>query len=236
MNLEALEKIGLNKSEIEVYLTLIRKGSLSVNQIAEESGVHRTNIYSIANKLESMGLVSYFSEGGRRKYSASDPENLLNYLKNSQSLVENLVPDLNKIRKTNKDEISVEIYKGEGGVRSAFNDIIREGKDFLGFGLAGQMRKNVSIYTKQWLRDLRKNKIKSKHLYVEGIIKPADFGEFEVRYLPKEFYSPVVNMIYADKVSISLWEPSFVIILIKSKQVANEYRKYFNLLWGIAKE
>jgi len=33
-----------------------------------------------------------------------------------------------------------------------------------------------------------------------------------------------------------MWEPSVIIILIESKQIASDYKKYFQLLWGIARK
>ncbi len=233
MDIKPLRRIGLSESETKVYLALLRLGKANVTQIAEESGVHRTNIYNILDKLKEMGLVSYFQDDNRMYFKTTDPENLLNYLKESEEAMQDLLPDLKKIRESVTEKVSVEIFRGEKGMKSAFKDIIREKKEVVGFGMAGQLRKYMPIFADQWLRDIKQYKIKNKYIYAEGteIVHP----EFEVKVLSKEFITPVGTQIYGDKILISIWEPTLLAIMIKSKEVADNYRKHFDLLWKIAK-
>ena len=81
MQTSNLQRIGLSEAEANVYLALIKLGRANVTKLAEESGVHRTNIYSILDKLKAMGLVSYFHEDNKMNFKAADPENLLNYIR-----------------------------------------------------------------------------------------------------------------------------------------------------------
>jgi len=57
-----------------------------------------------------------------------------------------------------------------------------------------------------------------------------------VRFLPEKYSNPVSINIYSDKIALILWsreEP--LAILIKNKEISRGYRKYFELLWKIAK-
>jgi len=56
----------------------------------------------------------------------------------------------------------------------------------------------------------------------------------DVRYLPKEFDSPMVIWIFGDKVATVMWDED-VITLTQNKKIADDYRKYFDLLWKTAK-
>src|SRR3989338_1567336 len=234
MKTEPLRRIGLSESEIKVYLALLKLGNANVTQLAEESGVHRTNIYSVLDKFKEMGLASYFQEDNKMKFKVTDPLNLMNYIKESEEAVQELIPDLKKVQETVMEKISVEIFRGEKGMKSALKDIIRAKKEVVGFGLTGQLRTYLPVFSKQWLRDISKYKIKNKYIYVEGT--ELLHKEFEVRTLPKEFLTPVGTQIYGDIVLISIWEPTLVAIMIKSKEVAYNYRKYFELLWKAAKK
>lgn len=229
-----LRRIGLSESGIKVYYALLKFGKANVTEIAEESGIHRTNIYSILDKLSDIGLVSYFSEDNRRKYKAADPENLLNYLKENEEEIRKLMPNLKKIQESVSEKVGVEIFRGEKGMKSAFKDIIREEKEVVGFGMTGQLRQYLPVFAKQWIRDIMAYKINNKYIYTEGTKVP--FDNFEARFLSKEFSTPVATQIYGDKILISIWEPTLVAILIKSKEVAENYRKHFNLLWKMAKK
>lgn len=233
METAPLRRIGLSEADVKVYFALLKLGKANVTQLAEESGVHRTNIYSILDKLKEMGLVSYFQENNRMIFKATDTENLLNYIKESEEAISELVPDLKKIQESVSEKISVEVFKGEKGMKSAFKDIIRARKDVVGFGMAGQLRKYMPVFAKQWLRDVKLCRIKNKYIYAEGTeIKNKDF---ETRTLPKEFVTPVATQIYDDKLLISIWEPTLLAIMVKSKEVAENFRKHFGLLWKIAK-
>jgi hypothetical protein len=80
-------------------------------------------------------------------------------------------------------------------------------------------------------------KIKVKIIFnkdVDGKHPTIPFSE--IRYLPEKYSSPVAVNIYGDKVAIILWnkENPFA-ILIKQKEIADGYRKHFELIWKSSK-
>jgi hypothetical protein len=52
-----------------------------------------------------------------------------------------------------------------------------------------------------------------------------------IRYIPKEYFTPTEITIYRDKVAIFILTPNPKAILIKSKAVSESYRKHFNFMW-----
>jgi len=233
METAPLRRIGFSEAETKVYLALLKLGKANVTQLAEESAVHRTNIYNILDKLKEKGLVSSFNEDNRLKFKITDPENLLNYLKESEEVISGMIPKLKEIQDSVNEKIGVEVFRGEKGMKAAFKDVVRVKKDVIGFGATGQLRKYLPVFALQWIRDIQVKKIKFRHLYIKGTeIKEKGF---EVKVLPKEFVGPVATTIYGDKILVTIWEPTLVAISINSKEVANNYKKYFELLWKLAK-
>lgn len=53
-----LQKLGLSKNEIRVYVHLARSGMLKASEVSEVISLHRTETYRILRDLEKMGLVS----------------------------------------------------------------------------------------------------------------------------------------------------------------------------------
>jgi len=53
-----LQKLGLSKNEIRVYIQLARSGMLKASEVSEVISLHRTETYRILRDLEKMGLVS----------------------------------------------------------------------------------------------------------------------------------------------------------------------------------
>lgn len=55
---ELFRKLGLNDNEREVYLAVLQAGKIAPNQVAKITDINRTTVYSVAKKLEKMGLIT----------------------------------------------------------------------------------------------------------------------------------------------------------------------------------
>jgi hypothetical protein len=58
----------------------------------------------------------------------------------------------------------------------------------------------------------------------------------EVKFLPEKFIGVIATEIYGNKVGLFFWTEDPFVIMIESKELADSYRKFFNLLWETAKE
>ena len=56
---EELKLLGLNNSEVKVYLTLLELNQALASEIAKKSGIPRASIYDVLRRLEDEGLVSH---------------------------------------------------------------------------------------------------------------------------------------------------------------------------------
>lgn len=74
---ELFNKVGLNKNEREVYLAVLKAGKISPQRVSVLTGINRTTVYSVAKKLQSMGLITE-DLGQKVGYLvAVSPENLV---------------------------------------------------------------------------------------------------------------------------------------------------------------
>ena len=80
-----LQKLGLSKNEIRVYLYLARSGMLKASEISEVISLHRTETYRILRDLEKTGLVSSVFEKPL-KFVATPFEKTLDLLIKSKKL------------------------------------------------------------------------------------------------------------------------------------------------------
>ncbi len=55
---ELFQKLGLNDNEREVYLAVLKAGKIAPTEVAKSTGINRTTVYSVAKKLEKMGLIT----------------------------------------------------------------------------------------------------------------------------------------------------------------------------------
>ncbi|MFH1173828.1 MAG: helix-turn-helix domain-containing protein [archaeon] len=232
MDTEQLRKLGLSESEAKVYLTLLRWGESTVAEISQNAGLHRTNIYDSSEKLKEKGLVSYLLKNNKQYVRAADPEALLHFLKEQEESIEKLVPKLKAIQSRIPEKVTVEIFKGQQGMKAALKDILLKKQTVLGYSISGQLRTYLPEFAKYYFREQTKNKILHKFIYTEGVKPPAK--HYDVKYLPKEYLGSSGNLCYGDVLLNLIWEPELVAIRIQSKELAENFRKHFKLLWSIA--
>lgn len=235
MDTKILERTGLSKGEIEVYVALLKLGAALVSKISQETGLHRTNIYDILEKLREKGLVSYVIGENRKYYSSTNPDKLLDYIKERETEVKSILPELKSYLTIPRSESIAELYKGKEGLKSVLKDILKEGKDYIVLEEEGHIQKVLPHFYPQFNMQLNKSKIKVRVLTKDGK-NIAKRSLMQIRYLPEFLSFPSATAIYGNKVAIFVWDEPYHAILIKSEQVAESYRSFFEQLWKIAKK
>jgi DNA-binding MarR family transcriptional regulator len=85
-----LTRLGLSPEEVQIYLHLLEKGSLSALQISRNIHIARTRVYRLLDKLEAAGLVTQkFGDLGL-KFTASSHRQLELLLAQRQSELDGL--------------------------------------------------------------------------------------------------------------------------------------------------
>lgn len=234
MDKSILIKIGFSKGEIEIYLALLRLGKSNVTGLTKETGIHRTYIYDIIEKLRERGLISQIIEQNKKYFQAVSPERIKDYLLEGVSDFEQLLPELNKINKL-PEETTIETYKGKEGIKTILNDIIKTGKDYYAIGAIKKFEELLPIVSEQFLVKVNKISIREKVILEQGekILKAK---RHRYRYLPKEYIFLSSCIIYSDKVALFIWKEPYIQILIKNKDIAKSYLSQFEILWKIAEK
>jgi len=242
MDIEILEDLGLTKTEIKVYLTLLELGSSSAGGILEKSRLPNSTVHRDLNSLIEKGLVNFILEGKRKIYQATEPENFFDFIEDKKRRFEEILPELReKQNKVIKKE-SASIFKGKRGIQEVYYTMINsKGKEYLTFG-GGPITSDVMGLT--WWLNLHNrriaNKLSSRQVFDLSV---KNIGGMEiqkkrltkVRYLDKEFAQFQETVIVGDKVAISVFGENPYAFLIEDERVAEGYKKYFEELWKIAR-
>lgn len=233
-----IETLGLTDSQATIYLSLLKLGKGTVKDVAKECGYHRTNIYDIIEELKEQGLVTYYKEGKTSIYKPVEPEQLETLIKEKRQAFEEALPELQDLHEQSNEDVEVEVFKGEQGMKKVFNTMLREPEHvYYGLNIKGQLREHMPDYAETFFRKWKKHDVLYKGIYTEEYAPDTTFkGPAEIRYISEEYQTPVATHIYADHVSIELWQPSLVAIQITSGEIATAYEDYFQLLWQTADE
>jgi HTH-type transcriptional regulator, sugar sensing transcriptional regulator len=232
---KALEEIGLSEGEIKVYLALLKLGSVPVSRIKEETHLHRTTVYDFVEKLLNKGLVNYVLKGGIKHYKATTPNKLLEFVKEKEEAIKEILPEIKRLSKHAQEEISVEVHKGKEGVKTLLNDMIRTKKDWIGIGVEDTDWERVApLEIDRYFIKEAKAGIKGKVLASEETSFIYKMKQHEYRYLPREHFNPTNTIVYGDKTAIVIWDP-LTVIIIENPSLADSYRKDFRIIWKFAK-
>lgn len=243
---QILEQLGLSKNEVKTYLNLLKLGSVSAGPLIKELGMHRAAVYNLLDILIEKGLVHYVVQANRKYFEAQGPERLLELintqkqkLEQQETQLKEIIPILTKQRKLEAECQEGTIYKGKKGLKSIFEDILKYPKqEFKVMGASGKFKEIFDIYFIHWQKRRVKEKIKLKIIYSEFVKREKREEELklaEVRYTKDTNITPSTTLIYGDKVAIILWSDVPMGFLMKSKNVSESYRNFFDMLWMISK-
>jgi len=246
MNISIFSKIGMTNNEIKIYLLLLEMGAVPAGEIIKKSELHRTCVYDILERLLEKGLISYVITSNVKYFEAVDPHQLLSYidqkkdeLTDYRKEIQSIIPELESRRKISKEKQEATIFKGKRGIKSLFEDIIRQKKTLCIYGATGKFKELFPIYYFHFHKRRAKARINMKMIYTESIRKHKREEElklFEARYISDEHFTPATTLIYGDKVIIIVWEDQPVATQIRSEKVAKSYMTNFNLLWKMGKK
>jgi sugar-specific transcriptional regulator TrmB len=237
MDTAVLEKLGLEKKEIKVYLALLRLTSATATKVSQESRIERTLTYTILEKLIDKGLVSYVLKKNVKHFQAADPRKLMSDLEEKKEQLQQIMPNLVNLAKFVKEETKVEIYKGKEGLRTVFRDMIRIGKDYIVLGEEAVFHEIMPETLKEILREIVKKGIKERVLSKESLRGKIWLTKnSKIKYLPDDYFSPVMTVVYGDRTAMVIWADPINIILIHNNSVAQTYKNYFEFFWKMAKK
>ncbi len=234
MDTTILEKIGLSKGEISVYISLLRFGETKVGNIIEKSGMASSAVHNSINTLIEKGLVSYIKKGKIKFYQAVPPKQILGFIDDKKKDFQKILPELETQQKKSKEKQDAEIFEGTRGIMAMLNILIEEtkrGDEYLFFSVnVKEMNKEIQEFFEMY--DAKR---KAKGLIVNGLAPKNLKKLFVKRKILKikyvDFPIPSNISICKNRIAFFSWGEKPVGYLIKSKQIFEMYKEFFNKIW-----
>ncbi|MFH1506757.1 MAG: helix-turn-helix domain-containing protein [archaeon] len=234
MDTTSLEKFGLNKNEIDIYLALLKEGLSTGSKLAEKANMHRRTAYDTLNSLTEQGLVTFIIRERIKYFQAVEPKRFLDILREKEEEINTILPQLEALQVSAMDKAEAQIYQGIKSVKKIYEDILNS-KEYCVLGAGEPLRKMLGSFFLLFQKIKRERKIKSRVLveekYRKKDVSTKTFGD--VRFL-RNYEAPTTTCIYMNKVAIILSDPPLGIV-IENEKVAESFLNYFNLVWKIAK-
>jgi len=251
MDSRILENIGFTKGEIKVYLALLELGNSTSGPIILNSGVARSKVYEILERLKEKGLVSESIQANTRYFQASDPERIMDYMKKQENELKKkeedfktLLPELKLKQQLIEEKQEVRIYVGYEGVKTWFSEVLskmKKGDEYLAMTLSKQSwkSKSLSLFLMKFHQKRAEKGANAKILYHfkgEDVRNKFDFsktGLYEIRQTNTVL--PTGIGIFQDTVVTLTWGETPKIFAIVCKENAEQYRNFFYDIWKDSK-
>ena len=248
MALEVLEELGLTKSEIKVYLALLELGQSTTGPVVDKAEIASSKIYEILEKLVNKGLVSYVLKGSVKYFEATQPERILDLLKEKEKDLERrrkeiqkMLPELTRKKELSKYKENASIYKGMKGLETVFYEsinLMKKNDIMYSIGIPQRSEKVNRFFLK--LDKYRASKgIPLKALFNEkarGELQtlPENMQLEEIKFMAESVITPAAINVLNNRTIIfpseTTEEP--LLIMIENKEVADSFRAQFKLLWN----
>jgi len=234
MDTKNLEKMGLTRNESIVYISLLRLGITSAQNLVKESELHRSRVYDCLESLQRKGLVSFVVKDYKKYFQAAEPDKLLDYIDEQKEVVKQILPELKKIEGIKREEISASVYKGKEGLKTIHSEMLKEAKDIMVLGAKALIYSELQYFLPNFERERIKKGMKWTCLWDKKEYKkriPNKSG-IQGKVLPEGFDSNGVVNIFGNKVAIVLWKEKYPSgFMIDNKDIADAFRKWFEIIY-----
>ena len=225
---EMLQKIGLTNVEARIYSDLLDAGSSTASEISKRIKVHRRNVYDAMERLMEKGIVGCMMRNNKKCYLAVNPTKLTEIVAEEKAALLSVIPQLKEKLREKQEQVNVSFFQGKIGLRQALDDQISENKEVLVIGGSIKAPEVLGYYIERYDNQRKEHGIRVKVIF-SGKYPKKPLSE--IRYSPKRFISPAATNIYGNKVALIVWNKNPLVILIESNEIAESYRKNFEIMW-----
>lgn len=245
--LKSLKQLGLREKEIKVYLAILKLGSLPAQDIAFETGIKRTTVYLVLEKLKEIGLAGEIIEKNKKVFFAEKPEKLLKIIQEKKKEMEKeekrikeILPQLERILggKEKASKKDVRHYQGLEGIWNAMEDMLKTRKDQY---IIAPRKIYDQLGLARFLSDMTKKRrqsggtkaymITDHHPQNLKFYREGDTDFREIRFLPKveKFNSALV--VYGHKIALISLQKPFSSVLVENEEIYLLVKFIFDSLW-----
>lgn len=250
---QTIEKLGLNKNQTSIYLTLLQMGSGQIQEIAEKTANKRTTVYSVLDTLIQKGLVNMIDKGRHREYFAENPQKIQNLIereieikKIEQKNINEILPELASLYNAHVAKPKIRTYEGLEGIKQVFDEtlLLPKGSETLAYASYSTIKSHLQEYITGFIARRAKKGITQRCIAEDSPEAKEDLVKNDKRDLRQtllvdksKFPFPVDQInIFGNKIFIASYK-DLLTIVIESEPIAIAMRSIFELAWlGIKSE
>lgn len=238
--IKQLRLLNLQDSEIKIYLFLLESSTLNAASIAKGTGIAHTNCYSVLESLLKKGLIEKLIQKNTSLYTANNPSILLNLVeKTKNTVIEELIPNLMHIHKSQINKPVVKFYEGPEQIKTVFLEMYEADESIIAFTSLNKLFPLFPGFFEKWRKELKKRNIFLKDILSADTKKEQinigtqEMGVFfEHKIIPEKYGTIATDiLIWNDKILLFTLEDPIFGTVITNGHLADTFRIIHRSLW-----
>jgi len=242
-----LEKLGLNSTEVTIYLSLLPVGSAPASVLSYRTGICCSTARMACKQLVSKGLLSMEEKGNMLVFTPEPPEKITYLVENKKRNLDEMTEQLNRIVGPLKAMIDptsalprVRFFEGTNGLICLYEEILELNSPIQSFEDKGDMAELIPDYIPKYIKKRIEKKIPCRSICPTGnrFNQDCPSSLLEVKKINKEEFQFTCDIkICGDQVSIFSFDKEVPAgIAIRHKDIADNFRIMFEYMWNTAKQ
>lgn len=251
-----LKNLGLTEQESSLVVTLVQKGPSTILSLSRLTGINRTKIYRLVERLEKIGLINEIIDENKKLLKPVELNKLELFVKQEEQKVNRLRQTLPEIASLmpvvstlTHPTTKVIFYRGEEGVRQQGWNTLSAKSEIVGFTYRIYAEITGQKFAEDWANEIVNRNLHFREILCDEYFKSTkdqikhkqvtlDNKNFETRYIPNRILKIPHQMdIYDNVVSIYNWYEGEVFgVEIYNEKVAAMQKQFFEIVWKMAKK
>ena len=241
-----LLKLGFNQKETQLYETIIENAPISITELAKLSGLKRTSLYHLLEKLKNFGFIETTIRGKRKLFVPAEPERLKKIEVNKEEeldatkkLVEKLIASATyHFGNKGFNKPKVRLFQGQEEIKGIMEDVLNcKSKEYW---YLGSIKLLEDLYPQSyWQKFIKRRNEKGVKSF--SIVNAEDSAGYkykdplrEVRALPEGSNFGVVVVIYDNKFGVVSSKKESYAFVIENQELVNVFKLFIKIAWGIS--
>ncbi len=242
-----LKELGLTEKEADLYVSGLKFGQATIQQLAEISGFKRTTVYFLIERLKKLGLVNKEFKKKKKLYEMAPPEKFLSIFEGEKQKItekerdiQEIVSGLKAIASKKEFASDIKMFEGYDEVAQVITNLGRSKEPAYSIYSGHYFKKEDYKKIDKSIREI--NKIRKSYGAKTYMITDFETMIFrfyseadkdplvKYRFLPQGVKLPSMIDICGDKVILSSVQEESC-ILIQNKTIAEMMKFMFNMIW-----
>ena len=242
---DELFRLGFSDKKAALYLAILEMGMGSASELANAAGIKRTTVYDLLDELTDDRLVSITFNGNKRNFTAEPPENLQHLAMERLQVVDQILPGLKELFRSNMQLPRIRYYEGVEGIRYVHEELLKvKSREYFYFGsITGFVDALGREYLENFVRRRICRKIWSNAIRIRTHeidspdLLPGNDNYRRVKYLSRSLPDNVANLtLYDGKIAICATSHENYAMIVESQEMFTILKLVWDCMWDAAEQ